>query len=156
MTFSVMDKTIVVTGATSGIGFATAEALTRQGAHVIGVGRSVQRCRAAEQKLAAAHARTGSVAYLTADLTLQREVRRLANEIRSITAGRGRAALDGLVNNAGTFTYWLALTRDPVGGQPPGAIPAHSRTPAVAADCAGRPYRHNQLRVTCSCGARLE
>lgn len=112
MAFSVMEKTIVVTGATSGVGLATAEALVRQGAHVIGVGRSVQRCRAAEQKLAATGSIGGSVTYCTADLTLQSEVRRLATEIRSITGGRGRAALDGLVNNAGTFTYWLTLTSE--------------------------------------------
>ncbi len=112
MTFSVMGKTIVVTGATSGIGLATTEALVRQGAHVIGVGRSAQRCRAAEQNLAAIHSDAGSVAYCTADLTLQSEVHRLADEIRSIIARRGRAALDGLVNNAGTFTYWLVLTSE--------------------------------------------
>lgn len=112
MAFSVMEKTIVVTGATSGIGLATTVALVRQGAHVIGVGRSAQGCRAAEQKLAAAGSIVGSVTYCTADLTLQSEVRRLATEIRSITASRSRAALDGLVNNAGTFTYWLALTSE--------------------------------------------
>ena len=53
MTSSFIGKTIVVTGATSGIGLATAEELVRQGSHVIGVGRSAQRCQAAEQRLAA-------------------------------------------------------------------------------------------------------
>ena len=50
---SLEGKTIVVTGATSGIGLATATELVRQGADVIGVGRSQSRCQAAEQRLGA-------------------------------------------------------------------------------------------------------
>ncbi len=160
MTFSVMGKTIVVTGATSGIGLATAEALARQGAHVIGVGRSTQRCRVAEQKLAAIRSNVGSVAYCTADLTLQSEVRRLAEEIRHITADRGRTSLDGLANNAGTFTYWLTLTGE--GFETQWAVnhlapflltlellPLLQAAPAAVG-------RHDQLRVTRSHGAQLE
>ncbi|MCX6033099.1 MAG: SDR family NAD(P)-dependent oxidoreductase [Chloroflexi bacterium] len=109
MTSPFIAKTIVVTGATSGIGLATAEELVRQGADVIGVGRSAQRCRGAEQRLRSLNP-AANVIYCTADLTLQSEVRRLAETIRQITAGRGRAAVDGLVNNAGAFTYWLTLT----------------------------------------------
>ena len=44
-------KTMVVTGATSGIGLATAERLVRLGAAVIGVGRSEERCREAQNRL---------------------------------------------------------------------------------------------------------
>jgi retinol dehydrogenase 12 len=104
-------KTIVVTGATSGIGLATATQLARQGADIIGIGRSPQRCQAAEQKLQALNP-AGVVKYLVADLTLQVEVRRLAEAVRQLAAGCRRPALDGLVNNAGTFTYWLALTAE--------------------------------------------
>ncbi len=111
MTSSFIGKTIVVTGATSGIGLATAEELVRQGCHVIGVGRSAQRCQAAAQRLGAINPAV-HVVFCTADLTLQSEVRRLAGEIRRITTAAGRAALDGLVNNAGTFTYWLTLTAE--------------------------------------------
>lgn len=111
MATNLTGKTIVITGATSGIGLATAEELTRRGAHVIGVGRSVGRCRAAEERLAALNP-AARPAFCTADLALQSEVRRLAGEIRGLLAARGPAALDGLVNNAGTFTYWLALTTE--------------------------------------------
>lgn len=111
MAASIMDKIFVVTGATSGIGLATAAVLNGMGAHVIGIGRSAQRCREAENRLRAAN-RAGQATYLIADLTLQSEVRRVATEIRQTLAGRRMRHLDGLVNNAGTFTYWLNLTAE--------------------------------------------
>jgi NAD(P)-dependent dehydrogenase (short-subunit alcohol dehydrogenase family) len=111
MASSIMGKTIVVTGATSGIGLATATMLNCMGAHVIGVSRSAQRCREAEHQLHLANP-VGDAVYLVAELTLQSEVRRVAGEIRELLAARGQDSLDGLVNNAGTFTYWLNLTAE--------------------------------------------
>lgn len=102
-------KMIVVTGATSGIGLAAAEELVRRGAAVIGVGRSPERCRAAEAYLRGIDPQA-EVTYLVADLSCQGQVRALAAEIRALIAARGRGHLDGLVNNAGTFTYWLTYT----------------------------------------------
>ncbi len=105
----IAEKTFVVTGATSGIGLACAEGLLRQGAAVIGVGRSAQRCREAEQRLRRI-APEGGLAYLVADLSLQGQVRGLAGQIKAALEASGKTALDGLLNNAGTFTYWLTLT----------------------------------------------
>lgn len=108
-------KTFVVTGATSGIGLAAAEMLARQGAWVIGVGRSAERCREAERKLrfikpdSGATNRTDAV-YRVADLSLQSQVRMLAGEIGELVVASESGGLDGLINNAGTFTYWLTLT----------------------------------------------
>ncbi len=106
-------KTYVVTGATSGIGLATAEALARRGAALVGVGRSAERCREAERRLRSLYP-AAAVDYLAADLSLQREVISLASRISERLASRGKSSLDGLVNNAGVFTYWLALTPDGV------------------------------------------
>jgi NAD(P)-dependent dehydrogenase (short-subunit alcohol dehydrogenase family) len=102
-------KTIVVTGATSGIGLALAERLARLGASVIGVGRSQERCRGAQDYLLRSNPGAG-VVYCAADLSLQSQVRSFGGEIREILAAGGKAGLDGLVNNAGTFTWWLTLT----------------------------------------------
>jgi NAD(P)-dependent dehydrogenase (short-subunit alcohol dehydrogenase family) len=102
-------KTIVVTGATSGIGLAAAERLAGLGASVIGVGRSAERGRQARERILAAHP-GAQVDYCLADLALLSQVRRLGAEIRGKIASNGTGTLDGLINNAGTFTFWLALT----------------------------------------------
>lgn len=102
-------KTFVVTGATSGIGYATVKLLAATGSLVIGTGRSEERCIYAEREI---RSLTGNskVVYLTADLAQQNEVRALASRIREVITDHGENSLDGLVNNAGTFTYWLGLT----------------------------------------------
>jgi NAD(P)-dependent dehydrogenase (short-subunit alcohol dehydrogenase family) len=107
------EKTFVVTGATSGIGLAVAEILVQQGAGLIGVGRSVERCGQAVNRLRAMNP-AAEIDYIAADLCAQREVRRLAAQIEDIVHQRGKIGLDGLVNNAGTFTYWFTLTPDGV------------------------------------------
>jgi NAD(P)-dependent dehydrogenase (short-subunit alcohol dehydrogenase family) len=102
-------RSYVVTGATSGIGLATAEALVRQDAFVIGIGRSAERCQAAQARLLAINPQA-RVAYRVADLSLQSQVRGLRPAIQELLEAEGKGWLDGLVNNAGTFTYWLTLT----------------------------------------------
>lgn len=104
-------KTYVITGATSGIGQAAAEILARSGASVIGVGRSLGRCRLEQARLARLNPQ-GKVAFLTADLSLQADVNRLAHDIEDQLEAWNLTALDGLLNNAGTFTYWMKLTPD--------------------------------------------
>jgi retinol dehydrogenase 12 len=103
------EKTFVVTGATSGIGLAAAEILVREGYSVIGIGRSAPRCRAAEKRLAGLNS-AAEVHCLTADLSLQSEIRRAAAEIRAALESAGRNSLAGLLNNAGCFSFWLEYT----------------------------------------------
>lgn len=80
-------KRIVVTGASSGIGAATVQMLSSQGAHVIAVARR-------EERLAAVAQATGATAVV-ADLCTDAGVAELA---RAVADGGG---LDVLVNNAG-------------------------------------------------------
>ena len=104
-------KTFVVTGATSGIGFATAENLARNGAVVLGIGRSEERCRQSQITLRQT-TNNEDIFYLTADLGTQSGVRSAAEQVITFLNARGQESLDGLVNNAGIFTWWMTLTED--------------------------------------------
>jgi retinol dehydrogenase 12 len=96
-TRSMAGKVCLVTGATAGIGFATAVGLARQGATVVGVGRNRDKCQAVATQI---RQETGNpaVAYMRADLSAQAEVRRFAEEFQ-----RSYPRLDVLVNNVGAF-----------------------------------------------------
>ena len=89
-------RTVLVTGATAGIGKATALGLATMGAHVAITGRDRGRTDAAAAEIRAAG---GEVDALVADLSSQSEVRRLADEVL-----QSHARIDVLVNNAGG--YW--------------------------------------------------
>jgi NAD(P)-dependent dehydrogenase (short-subunit alcohol dehydrogenase family) len=106
MTGEMAGMTSVVTGATSGIGRELARLLAAKGGRVIGVGRSSDRCREAEQGIRDA---TGNprVAFVKADLSSLSEIRDLAGKI---AASEGR--IDALVNNAGIFTLSRRETVD--------------------------------------------
>ena len=99
-------KICLITGATSGIGFVTAQALAHQGATVVLVGRNPERAAAAVSSIQQA---TGNphVACLMADLSVQDQVRQLAGEFQ-----RRFARLDVLLNNAGAFFSRRSLSVD--------------------------------------------
>lgn len=111
MESSLNQKTYVVTGATSGIGQAVADQLAAQGAFVIGIGRSPERCRETEHRLRTDHP-SARIEFCVADLALQSQVRQAAAQINEVIQCAGINSLDGLVNNAGTFTLWMALTAE--------------------------------------------
>jgi NAD(P)-dependent dehydrogenase (short-subunit alcohol dehydrogenase family) len=111
MDLSFKEKTYVLTGATSGIGLAAAHLLAERGAFLVGVGRSAERCSQVENQLRSAYPQA-QVEFCVADLSLQEQVRRLANDIRTKLQGHHSNSLDGLINNAGTFTYWMTLTSE--------------------------------------------
>jgi NAD(P)-dependent dehydrogenase (short-subunit alcohol dehydrogenase family) len=105
-----IQKTFVITGATSGIGLAVARLLLRQGHAVIGIGRSPERCRAQERSLVEDRAAGGRVKMLCADLSLQSEVLRLAGDIQAVLVDWHVHSLDGLINNAATVPFWQTFT----------------------------------------------
>lgn len=110
MDASMKDRVFVVTGATSGIGLAVAELLTDSGAHVIGIGRSADRCRSAEGSLCKPGLPPQHVNYIVADLSIQSEVRRVATEVAAVLDGWDHPHLDALINNAATVPFWQTLT----------------------------------------------
>src|ERR1700747_2433631 len=82
----------LVTGGTSGIGRAIAEALAREGAHVLISGRSQARGAAV---VAAIEAAGGHAEFVRADLTSAEDTRALAKHAFDV---------DVLVNNAGVYS----------------------------------------------------
>ncbi|UCC63243.1 MAG: SDR family oxidoreductase [Anaerolineae bacterium] len=90
-------KVCMVTGATSGMGVVTAQALARQGATVIVIGRSREKGIATVSQI---RQQTGNpaVELLVADLSSQSEVRQLAQVFTS-----QHERLDVLINNAGAI-----------------------------------------------------
>ncbi|MBV9775182.1 MAG: SDR family oxidoreductase [Gemmatimonadetes bacterium] len=99
-------RVCLVTGATLGIGRATAVGLARQGARVGIVGRSRERGEAVRAEIAR-EAGASAVELFLGDLSSQAEVRRIAGEVR---ARFGR--LDVLVSNAGVYTRRRESTVD--------------------------------------------
>lgn len=89
-------KTILITGATAGIGRHAALELLRQGHHVIATGRRLHALASLEVEARALGA--GRLDLLALDVTDEPAVQRAVAEVRALTGGHG---LDVLVNNAG-------------------------------------------------------
>jgi NAD(P)-dependent dehydrogenase (short-subunit alcohol dehydrogenase family) len=88
-------RTIVITGASSGIGLAAAEALAARGDHVVVVGRDERRLAAAVERVRAA-GRGPEPGRFRADFERLADVRELADQLLSTYP-----SIDVLANNAG-------------------------------------------------------
>ncbi len=86
----------VVTGASAGIGRATARQLVEAGWQVLGVGRDPERSAQATREIEAAVSAPGNFTMLRADLSLLSDVKKLAEQIATLTP-----RVDVLINNAG-------------------------------------------------------
>jgi NAD(P)-dependent dehydrogenase (short-subunit alcohol dehydrogenase family) len=100
------EKVCLITGATSGIGKATAMGLASMGASVVMVGRDRGRGEAAMAEIEVGSG-NASVDLMLADLSSQDEIRRLADEFE-----KAYPRLDVLVNNAGLFRSERITTAD--------------------------------------------
>ena len=98
-------KTVVITGASSGIGLETARALAMQGAKLVLVVRSQERGEAAIATIRQS-APTVDASLVLADLYSLAEVRRAGAELRALPR------IDVLVNNAGLIHGHRELTVD--------------------------------------------
>jgi NAD(P)-dependent dehydrogenase (short-subunit alcohol dehydrogenase family) len=103
---SMTGKTVLVTGATGGIGKIAALELARQGAHVALVARSESKGKATLEEIRKATGNTNLELYL-ADLSSVADIRKLASEFKA-----KHASLDVLVNNAGAFYSERKLSAD--------------------------------------------
>lgn len=92
---AIKGKVVVITGASSGIGEATARLLSSQGAHVVMGARRLERL---ETLAATIHAEGGSVAYQRLDVT---EFDQMQEIVRLAQSRFGR--LDVVLNNAGVM-----------------------------------------------------
>ncbi|PLX95128.1 MAG: oxidoreductase [Desulfuromonas sp.] len=101
-----MQKTILITGATDGIGLLTAKKLAEQGHTLLLHGRNPAKLDAAEQSVAAA-ATGGQIEGYIADLSRLSEVEALAYVVTE-----KHERIDVLINNAGIFKTSDPLTAD--------------------------------------------
>lgn len=104
-------KAMVVTGASAGIGLATATELAGRGAYVIGVGRSRERCEAAKDTIQE-QSPDARVDFCIADLSSQRQILTLSDAIKGKLEETGCTELDALINNAGAFSSYYVSTAE--------------------------------------------
>ncbi len=122
MTAILAGTVALVTGASSGIGKATALALAERGAHVLAGGRDVARGEAVASAIRTAG---GKADFLAVELASAESARELAR--RAVEAGGGR--VDILVNNAGVFP--AGLTPDMTEADIDGVFAVNVKVPFV-------------------------
>ena len=105
---NITGKTILITGATSGIGLATAYALAEKGASIVLAGRNEVRSQQAAIKIRQTTS-NNRVDYILADLSSQADIRKMAQEYL-----RRYDQLDVLINNAGAHFFKRQLSQDHV------------------------------------------
>lgn len=101
---SLAGKTIVITGASAGIGRAAALELAKRGAHMLLVCRDLAKGSAVADAI---RADGGQAELVLADLSVQAQVRRAAAELLDLAP-----RIDVLVNNAGAIFQTRSLAAD--------------------------------------------
>ena len=103
---SMSGKTVLITGATSGIGLATAIMLAERGAEVVMVGRDRTRSNFMRTEVAQYASGSQPILFL-ADLSSQGEIHRLAEKLH-----RSFSRIDVLINNAAAAFAEREMTTD--------------------------------------------
>ncbi len=99
------DRLVVITGATSGIGYLTARKFAAQGARLICINRNKEKSEALKAEIESEF--NVSCDFILADLSLLKEVHRAAEELRGVDA-----PIDVLVHNAGVYLTRRELTAE--------------------------------------------
>lgn len=97
LTASLEGRTVVVTGATSGLGRAASRGLARMGARTLLVGRSREKAEEVRREIAEETGNT-EIGIQVADLALMGEVRKLAERLLA-----SESRIHALINNAGAL-----------------------------------------------------
>ncbi len=109
----VTSKTILITGATSGIGKEVAKRLLSKGHHILVVGSSPDKINRLVNELVSINSYGKSQGFY-ADLSRQSEVNRLSLEVDEYLNRTGNGSLDVLINNAGAVRNRYCMTEDKI------------------------------------------
>jgi retinol dehydrogenase 13 len=99
------DRTVVITGATSGIGYATALKYAAQGAHVVGINRSEEKSKHLCETLKSDYGT--ECAYLVADFARVADVHRVGMQLSA-----WNRHIDVFIHNAGAYVTKRTFTTD--------------------------------------------
>lgn len=100
------DKIVLITGATAGIGKATAIGLAKKGANIVIVGRNAAKAQKAIDEIKQ-ESGNGDIHFLTADLSSIKSVKQLVEDFKA-----NYTHLDVLINNAGAVFNQLEKSVD--------------------------------------------
>ena len=99
------NKLVVISGATSGIGYATAREYASHGSNLLCINRNPEKSEALKAKIEKEFGVECN--YILADLSKLDDIHRLANELRNLST-----PIDVLIHNAGVFLKKRELTQE--------------------------------------------
>jgi short-subunit dehydrogenase len=99
------DKLVVITGATSGIGYFTARKFASHGANLLCINRNREKSEALRREIESEYAVRCD--YKIADLSILQDIHRVAEELKRVDI-----PIDVLIHNAGTYLTKKTVTPD--------------------------------------------